>query len=370
MNVLMVSNRVKTYALGFENVIVSFIELGHKVIWAADFSGFIDDNNIIPCETRQISITSNPIKVQNVRAYNELLQIIDRDQIDAIYCSTPIGGTLARMAARKMCIELVIYAAHGFLFFEGAPLVNKILFKFHEKLLAKWTDVLITITNEDYVAAEKFRLRSGKKPYLVHGAGVNVGNYIVIDKEVKRKELGVPTDGIVLVSGGFLNRNKNNRVIIEAMGFVANDNIYYLICGEGKEENALKSLAKKCGVDKKVAFLGYRKDLLEIMAVSDIFVMPSLREGVPRSLLEAMDLGMPCIGARTRGITELIGNDGGYLCRSRSSTDFATAIDALARNIEVRLALGKANREKVKMYSTECVKMELMQIFDEVLTNA
>jgi glycosyltransferase involved in cell wall biosynthesis len=368
MKVLLVTNKVRTYALGFQNAIIPLQSLGHEVVWAADFSDFIGDRDQIPCKTLQIDIFSYPFHSTNIRAYKQLKCIIKDERIEAIQCSTPIGSTLARIAAWRCGVKNVIYSAHGFMFFKGAPLINRTVYKLPEVLLSHVTDTLITINDEDYKASLALKLRGNGKRYMIHGAGINVGVEVNIDKIQKRKEIGLQESDIVVVSAGDLNPNKNNRVIIEAFSFLRNKNIHYAICGTGLLEEDLKQLAKKLGVDKNIHFLGYRKDMPEILASSDIFIMPSFREGVPRSIMEAMDLGLPCIGSKTRGIADLIEEGvGGYLSKPSDAKGFATAISNLADNPELRQKFGNYNRNKVKGYSKEIVREELTAIYKEVL---
>lgn len=369
MRVLMVTNKVKTYALGFQNVIGPMLEQGHELVWAADFSGFLGDMSVIPCKTEQIDINSNPLKPTNLKAYRQLLQIIDRHNIEALMCSTPIGGMLGRLAAKAKRISPVIYAAHGFLFFKGAPFINRTVYRFQEELMARWTDVLININEEDYHAAENFKLRGMKKHYLIHGAGVKVGQHVQIDRAAKRKELDVPEDAVVIVSAGFLNPNKNNRVVIEALAKLKDSRYCYLLCGDGELKDELVSLSNQLGVENQVKFLGYRTDMMEIMAASDIFVMPSFREGVPRALLEAMDLGLPCVGSNTRGIRELIGEngEGGYVCDPRSPEDFAVSLKKIIDDKHGKFAMINRNQSIVNQYSEETVRGELIRIYTDVL---
>lgn len=368
MKILMVTNKVKTYALGFQNMVDPLKQLGHEIIWAADFSGFAGDLVQIPCKTVQIPIHSNPLKTSNFQALRKLKKIIADEKIEAVQCSTPIGGMLARLAAKQMGVKKVIYAAHGFLFFKGAPLLNRTVYYWQEKWMAAWTDTLITITDEDLQTAQKFKLRSGKKPYLVHGAGVEVGKTVEIDRSKKREELGLPDEAFVMISAGFLNKNKNNRVLIEAMGALNDPCLHYLVCGDGEELETLKNLAVKCGVEKNVHFLNYRTDLAEIMVASDLFAMPSWREGVPRALLEAMDLGLPCIGSDTRGIRELLSNGrGGVLCRADDATAFAEGIKKLKSDVQLCDSMHRLNKEVAKTYSKERVRQELLEIYSREL---
>lgn len=342
MKVLMVTNKVKTYALGFQNVLDPLSKLGHEVVWAADFSGFVSDIHQIPCQTEQININTNPFNKGNVTAYNRLLEIIDQYKIQAILCSTPIGGALARLAGKKKCIMPVIYEAHGFLFFKGAPLINQTLYRWEEEILAHYTDVLITITDEDYKAAQRMKLRSGKKPYLVHGAGVNVGVKVDIDKKKKRKSIGVPEDAFLIVSAGELNKNKNTKIIVEALRNVKN--AHYVACGVGPEENNLRKLAQQLKVTDRFHLLGYRTDMSEIMSCADVFAMMSFREGMPRALLEAMDMGLPCVGSDTRGVRDLIDSSGGFICPPKDARAFSEAFNKLKRDPQLRKKWGRIIR--------------------------
>lgn len=361
MKVLMVTNKVRTYALGFQNSINPLLSLGHEIVWAADFSHFNGDLSGIPCKTYQISINTSPLKPCNIKALKQIEKIITDEKIEAVICSTPIGGLLARLAAKKKNIKPVIYAAHGFLFFNGAPLINRTVYKLEEVLLAHLTDVMITITEEDCQSAQNFKLRSGAKPYLIHGAGIEIGKSVQIDREEKRRKLQIDLNAFVIVSAGFLNKNKNHRVVIDAIAKMRDPSVVYLICGDGEEKARLQSRAEKRGVSNQVRLLGYRTDMAEIMSASDVFVMPSFREGVPRSLLEAMDLGLPCVGSRTRGITELI-EDERWLCSSKNAGEFSKTLITLQKDNRLRDEIGEKNKQRVGPYSAACVQQEFYEI--------
>ena len=368
MNVLIVGNRVRTFALAFQNEIIPLLSLGHNVVWAADFSNFIGDIKQIPCKTKQIDIVSYPLHRTNIRAYKQVCEIVKNERIDAISCSTPIGGTIARLAGWRCGVKNVIYTAHGFLFFKNVPWLKYNIFKLHEKLLAYVTDTLITITEEDFEAAQQFKLRSKEKPYYVHGAGVNVGVSVHSDRGAVREGLGFREEDILLISAGDLNDNKNNQVVIRALSLIPNKNVHYLVCGNGEKKDFLVNLSDKLNIADRVHFLGYRTDMPDLMAAADIFVMPSRREGVPRSILEAMDLGLPCVGSRTRGISDLIVNDqGGYTCHSEDPKEFANAISILATDQSLRKRFGAYNKTKTQEYSTDVVRGELFEIYKKVL---
>lgn len=365
MRVLLITNKVKTYALGFQNVIEPLKALGHEIIWAADFSHFVGERSLIPCVVENININTNPLNPINCSALKQVCEIIKKYEIEAIQCSTPIGGLIGRLSGKKMKISPVIYAAHGFLFFKGAPLINRMVYKWEEDILAHYTDVLITITEEDYKAAQKLKLRSGRKPYIIHGAGVKVGVTVDIDRNEKRRNIGVPEDAFVIVSAGELNKNKNTEIIVRALKDV--DGAHYVACGVGPEKEKLEKLAQKLGVSDRFHLMGYRTDMPEIMVCADAFTMMSFREGMPRAILEAMDLGLPCVGSDTRGIRDLIDADGGFICKPTDAAAFAEAFNILKANPVVCKKMGEHNRGKVNNYSSDVVRDELTSIYRDVL---
>ena len=365
MKVLLITNKVKTYALGFQNVIETLLSLDHEVVWAADFSNFMGSVSCIPCIIEQIDINTNPLNPTNRKAYSQLKNIVRKHQIDAIQCSTPIGGALGRLIGRKMKISPIIYFAHGFLFFHGAPLINRTIYKWEEVILAHYTDVMITITEEDYKASQKFKLRSNIKPYLVHGAGVKVGVTVNIDRNEKRRSLGIPENAFLIVSAGELNKNKNTEVIVKALINVPD--AHYAACGVGPEKDNLEKLAIDMGVSERVHLLGYRTDMPEIMACADVFTMMSFREGMPRALLEAMDLGLPCVGSDTRGIRDLIDHEGGFICSANNPMKFAEAFNYLKSDKYLCESMGLHNKDRVKLYSSDIVREELLVIYRENL---
>lgn len=367
MKILMVTNKVKTYAVGFQNVLETVERLGHEVIWAADFSEFIGDKKEIPAICEQINIHTNPMNTCNIRAYRQLLNIIDRREIEAVMCSTPIGGALARIAAKRRGIRPVLYEAHGFLFFNGAPFINQTVYRWEEQILAHYTDVLITITEEDYSAAQKFKLRTQMPPYMVHGAGVNVGVHVDMEREEKRRNLGIPVGAFVIVSAGELNRNKNTEVIVRTLPKI--EGVHYVACGSGPERDKLINLAKRLKVEDRFHLLDYRTDIAEIMAMSDVFTIMSFREGLPRALLEAMDMGLPCVGSDIRGIRDLIDKEGGFICAPADPDAFASAFNTLKCEAELRKKMGEHNRSKVKDYSADVVRHELLEIYKEAFGN-
>lgn len=169
----------------------------------------------------------------------------------------------------------------------------------------------------------------------------------------------------MLISAGELNQNKNNTVIISAMEKLKRNDIHYVLCGVGPLEGTLREQAEKSGLERNVHFLGYRTDIKELYQMADCFVMPSYREGLSRSIMEAMTSGLPCIVSKIRGNTDLLEDvNGGFLCEPTDAMAFAEKMNILASDPVIRLEMGRNNLISVQKFSTETVNHEIQMIYD------
>ena len=311
----------------------------------------------------QIDFTRNVfILWQNVKVYYQLDRLIKQNQYDLIHCHSPIGGVLGRLIARKHNIR-IIYTAHGFHFFKGAPLINWLVYYPIEKWLAKYTDVLITINKEDFERAKNFR---AKRVEYVPGVGVDVDKFAnhIVDRDQIRNEIGVPADSFMLLSVGELNKNKNHIVIIKALSKINNANIHYVIVGTGQLEKKLKNIAVKLGIGEQVHLLGYRSDVMDLYKAADLFCFPSKREGLPVSLIESMASGLPCICSNIRGNSDLI-TDSNYLCNDIAE-NYIDTINMLHGNVNLRKEIGACNQRLVQKYNLASVINRMKEIYVEV----
>ncbi len=303
----------------------------------------------------------------NKKAFDNINSIIKNYNIDVIHCNTPIGGFLGRICGHKNKTNKVIYTAHGFHFFKGNSFIKNFIFKNVEKYLAHFTDAIITMNHEDYEEAQKFRLRNNGKVYFIHGIGINLQDYknINVNVEKKRKELGLLDDDIVLISMGDLIKRKNYALSLEIIFACNNPHIKYLICGKGPELELLKKQAINLGIDNQVIFLGFRTDIKELLQISDIFLFTTLQEGLPRSLMEAMASGLPCVVSNIRGNKDLIDNNkGGYCCNNVN--DYVFAINKLINDKETCKSFGKYNINRIIKYDINYVTKEMKRIYKDI----
>lgn len=326
-------------------------ELGYKVIVASNFEGYKDELEELNIEKLDIPFTRSPISLKNIKAFSKLNSYLKENKIDLIHCHTPIGGVAGRVIGRWNKVPRIIYTAHGFHFFDGAPKINWIIYYPIEKILSKFTDTLITINKEDYKRAQNFY---AKNVEYIPGVGIDVEKIqsIKVDKEQKRKELGLSMDDIVLLSVGELNDNKNHITPIKALAEIKNKNIKYLIAGKGPLENYLKEEIKKLGLEDQVKLLGYRKDIYELNKISDIFIFPSKREGLSVALMEAIVCGLPVVCSNIRGNRDFFIEQENYKLINNEIENYHKEILKVIENISLDLKIEKI-LSKINILSIE-----------------
>lgn len=369
--VLFVATVVKTHIMEFH---IPYLKMFKEMGWETAVAARNDYENpadcVIPyCDIYyNIPFERNPLKPGNLKAYKELKHIIDEGEYDIIHCHTPVGAMLTRLAAKQARKQgtKVFYTAHGFHFYKGAPVINWILYYPVEKWLSRYTDVLITINKEDYERAKTFK--AGKVCY-VPGVGIDLKKFNAgyVNKEQKRKEIGVSADDFVLLSVGELIPRKNHEVVIRALSVLKQldklNHIEYVICGRGSYEADLRKLAEGLDVADHVHFLGYRNDISEICNCADLFVFMSHQEGLPVALMEAMACGLPAVCSNIRGNTDLIEDGVTGLLANNTPEEVAQSISKMKSDTALRNRVASAALQKIKQFDLSSVEDEMSKIY-------
>lgn len=302
-----------------------------------------------------------------IKAYKLVKTLITTEHYDLIHCHSPIGGAIARFAAKneRKTGTKVIYTAHGFHFYAGAPLKNWLVFYPVEKYLSRYTDVLITINKEDYKRArEKFK---AKKTVYIPGIGVDIDKFGThCHGDGIRAELGLKPDDIMLLSVGELNDNKNHENAIRALGQLNiggnfPDNLYYIIAGKGEKKERLEQIIASSGLETNIKLIGFREDIADFYDAADIFMVPSFREGLSVSLMEAMASGLPVICSKIRGNTDLIDDRGGFFFEPGDVDSIADAIERML-NAD-RDYFGSYNLDKIKSFDIKTVEKAVCELY-------
>lgn len=327
-----------------------------------------DPNVTVPyCDKfMELPFERSPLSRANLAVYRQLKAIIDREEYALVHCNTPVGGVLGRLcsrAARKKGTK-VVYTAHGFHFFDGAPLKNWLLFYPVERFVSRYTDLLITMNAEDDRRARTFHAR---KTAMVNGVGVDLSRFEpIVDRAAVRHALGLKQDTPIIICVGEHIDRKNHATVLRALALL--ENVHALFCGVGEKEEELKALAKELGITERAHFLGFRKDVAELLGASDVFVFPSLQEGLPVSQMEAMAAGLPCVVSDVRGNADLVQpGEGGFLRKPFDHAGFAEDIALLLGDPALRESMAERNRSMIRDYSLEAVGEQMAALYREQL---
>lgn len=299
-------------------------------------------------------------------AYHRICMLIVFNDYACIHCHSPIGGVIGRLAAKKQG-RRVIYTAHGFHFFKGGPLQSWLFFYPMEKLLAGYTDVLITINREDYLLARKHF--HAKRVEKIPGAGIDAAYFSAKRgcRERYRESLGLKQDDFVIISAGELCSRKNHQVIIRAVYRIQDPRVKYVIAGHGSGRRKLARLAETLGLADRIRFLDYRTDLPELFQMADVFAFPSKREGLGLAAIEAMAAGLPVISSNVNGINDYSKDYvTGFVCAPDDAAGFAAAVRKCMKHPAWCARTGRANQRRAQKYDMAKVREKMRDIYESI----
>lgn len=373
--VLFVATVVKTHIMQFH---IPYLKMLQEMGWETAVAARNDYENPEDCRIPycdayyDIPFERTPWKLGNVKSFWMLKKVIDEGGYDLIHCHTPVGALLARLAAAKARKRgtKVMYTAHGFHFFTGAPLRNWLLFFPAEWLLAPMTDVLLTINQEDYRRAKKC-IRTKRIEY-VPGVGICTDKFRSepVDCPRKRLELGYGEQDFLLLTVAEMTMNKNHATILRALELLKNDpgfeSMHYLICGRGDMREKLEAEVRRLGLEDHVNFLGYRDDAPALYRCCDLFVFMPFREGLSVALMEAMSSRMPIVCTKIRGNTDLIEDGVSGIFSENNPKALAEAIRRLYGDPDLRESLGRAAAEQVLRFDEKAVHARMREIYQSL----
>lgn len=318
-----------------------------------------------------IPFARSPYNPDNFQAFLRLRRLLKDNYFDLIHVHTPVAAFLGRFLAKVMHQGQVLYSAHGFHFFQGAPIKNWLIYYSLERLAARWTDGLIVMNREDYENAKRLGFMPGESLFLVHGVGVELGQSLPTQKTWNsvRSELGIGSDEVVITCVAELNGNKNHNFLLDAWRVLMERNVHahLLLVGIGEQMEFLRERVNKEKLHQ-VHFMGYRLDVLQILAETDIVTLVSKREGLPKCDMEAMSCSRPVIASNVRGNRDLVDDARtGILVELGDLAGLVQAFEKLISDPELREAMGNAGREKIHDYSLDKILVEMADVYDRYL---
>jgi len=325
----------------------------------------------------EIPFARSPYSPKGITAYYRIKKLLAERGYDLVHVNTPAAAFLTRLAghnlARRGVKTPVLYMAHGFHFYRGAPLFYRLLYYNMERLASRWTTALVVLNREDLWAARRFGLIEGESLFLVHGVGVDLDQYGCEETNRKfelRVELGLPEDAPVVTCIAELIPRKNHRQLFEAWIDVHRQfpRAVLLVAGTGELEQQLQRTAEDRRFDGSIRMLGYRTDVPSLLGISDIVVLASRHEGLPRVVMEAMAAGKPVVATDVRGNRDLVRHwDNGLLVPLARPDYLADALLVLLKDRTLAVEMGAAGRELIKEYSLERVLREMDAIYRSFL---
>lgn len=350
----------------FESFIKRQLDIGNQVDIATNEN---DGEDEVPacyrewnCKIFHIDTSRSPVSFSNVRAIKQIRDLVGNNQYDIVHCHTPIAAAVTRLACKKIRKNglSVIYTAHGFHFYEGAPLKNWLIYYPIEKILSKYTDVLITINKEDYNRAKK-NFFANRIEYIP-GVGLDIEKFNLNNGRNKiRKELDIDDDRIMLLSVGELNKNKNHESVIRAISGL--QNLTYVVVGKGELRDRLVHIAQECKVDLRL--MGYRDDVADFYKAADVYILPSIREGLNVSLMEAMASSLVCLASRVRGNVDLLDEKyGEYLFNPKCVGEIKCIVKRILQNsLNEKRHIGRQNRKEIMKFDMQIVGEKLGEVY-------
>lgn len=365
-----ISDTVNTFLVPHIKMLV---ETGHQVDLAFNIQKDVDIEIVkMNCKIHIVPFQRNPLSKRNIMAYRLLKKIIKYERYNLVHTHTPVASTITRLVCKNFKDLLVFYTVHGFHFFKGAPLKNWLFYYPIEKVLSRYTDVLITMNDEDFETSIKKNFKA-KKILKVNGVGVDFDKFSVQTDDNKcklREKYSYSKKSFILIYVGELSYRKHQDLLINSIAVVREyiPEIRLLLVGDGPLKNSYKHLIKKLEVEEHVEILGYRKDIPELMLLSDVSVSSSRHEGLPVNVMEAMSTGLPLIVSNCRGNIDLVKDDiNGFVVGTDDVNMMSKKIVDIYQKNEKRTEFKENNLRTIKKYSLFFVLKEMSQIYLETL---
>ena len=301
----------------------------------------------------------DPLSPSNfLGAARTVRRIVQEGGYDVVHVHTPVAALVTRYALRSLRgragAPVVIYTAHGFHFYAGQNALPHAVFRTMERVAARWTDYLVTVNREDFDAARSLGGIAPARVRLIPGIGVDVDRFtpglVSADETARvRAELGGgagPEERFLITMLAEFGVVKRHALAVDTFAQVRDVRAHLALVGDGPLQPDVRAQVERLGLSERVTFAGYRRDIPAVLAASDALLLTSAREGLNRSVLEAMASGRPVIGTDTRGIADAVGAEAGWIVAKDDPGAIAQAIDAAAADPGEVARRGATARER------------------------
>lgn len=317
---------------------------------------YIDD----PFMVREINL------IQDIKNIFYLYKLFKKEGFDIIHCHSSKAGLVARIAARLAGVDKIIYTAHGFVFNEPMSRIKKNVYRTIEYIGGKFGKNIIAVSKKDYDCALEYNLCKEKNLYYIPNAIEEINLKELKNNLDIRKELGIDENSIVFGTVSNFYETKGHRYLIEALKRLYDEGYKFetIFAGEGPTLEEMKILA--AGYNS-IKFLGYRKDNLDLMNAMDLFILPSVKEGMPYAILEAMAVGTPVLCTRVGALGDIITNkENGIIVEPQDVEQLYKELKNVLDNRIYISSLGEAGKEYVnKNFSFDAFLNKIKEIYNK-----
>ncbi len=322
-----------------------------------------------------IDWSRNPFDPRSLmRAAPRVREVVASGEYDIVHVHTPVAAFTTRYALRGETSPKVVYTAHGFHFSPELPASRNAPFLALEKLAGRWTDELVVINDDDLAAAAKNSIVPEDHLRLMHGIGVDTSLFSPDSvsaqaAQTTREGLGIGDAPLFLMIAEFIPRKRHTDVV---RAFAKTQVTAHLaFAGEGPTFDETRELAEELGVSEKVHFLGFRRDVKELLAISRATVLFSAHEGLPRSSMESLAMGVPVIGSDIRGVRDLLADGCGVLVPPGDVEALSVAFDEIAADEPRAAEMGRLGHLKMQgEYSLSAIIAAHEELYADVLGRA
>jgi glycosyltransferase involved in cell wall biosynthesis len=308
---------------------------------------------------------------KDLKAFFALIDVFKKERPQLVHTHTSKAGLLGRWAAFFAKTDIIIHTPHGHVFWGYFNKWKTTCFIILERLSAVITDKIITLTDQEKKDHVRFKIAPDKKFTVIHsGVDLTAFSEVRINAAVMKNKLGIPPQAIVVGTAGRLTPIKGQRYLLEAAARISSPtgDLFFVFLGDGELAADLARMSSLLGI-KKAMFLGWRQDIPEVMSTFDIFVLPSLNEGMGKVLIEAMALGKPIVASNVGGIPDLVThNHNGLLFPPANVEGLVNSMNILLHDPAKREEMGEKGKDIAAAFSADAMLQKVERLYAEVLS--
>jgi glycosyltransferase involved in cell wall biosynthesis len=344
------------------------MQQGFEVTMAASKGRWTEQLRCAGFRVENVAIDRRINPIVDLAAIVKLALLMRGQGFDIVHTHTSKAGIVGRLAAKAAGVPIVVHTVHGFPFHEGMSGIKEHTYALIERFAALFCDLLLSQSSEDIELASRYRIcLPDKILYLGNGIDLDQFDPARVQKgrpalQALRKDFQIGQHTVLMIAE--LQPRKAGGDFLRAAEHVLSmlPHVRFLLVGDGPLKDRLEMMVNDLGLKGKVLMPGFRQDIPELLALTDVYVLSSISEGMPRSVIEAMAMGKPVVATNVRGTREVVEHGKtGLLVPARKPEALATAIVQVLQDKERATEMGQAGRNRAEKYFDENLVFERIE---------